>query len=116
MICINVKKMEAQKGVLMALAKSVGRNLFSGKSILNISMPVTIFSYDSNLSLLCKSFCYAPKLLERAAKQTDLEARFKNVVAFALGCTNSYIQMDKPFNPILGETYQCLIDNSLVYG
>ena len=33
-----------------------------------------------------------------------------------MGCTNSYIQMDKPFNPILGETYQCLIDNSLVYG
>lgn len=68
MICVNTKKLEAQKGVLLALAKSVGRNLFSGKSILNISMPVIVFSYDSNLSLLCKSFCYGPKLLERAAK------------------------------------------------
>ena len=116
MVCINTKKMQAQKGVLLALAKSVGRNLFSGKSILNISMPVTIFSYDSNLSLLCKSFCYGPKLLEKASKEADPEARFKYVVAFAFGCTNSYIQMDKPFNPILGETYQCLIDNCPVYG
>ena len=44
MIAINMKKIEAQKGVLKELVKSVGRNLLSGKSILNISMPVTIFS------------------------------------------------------------------------
>lgn len=60
MISINTKKLEAQKGVLAQLVKSVGRNLFSGKSILNISLPVTVFSYESNLSLLCKSFCYGP--------------------------------------------------------
>lgn len=40
----------------------------------------------------------------------------KNVVAFATGCTTAYIQMDKPFNPILGETYHCLIDGCPVYG
>jgi hypothetical protein len=27
-----------------------------------------------------------------------------------------YLRMDKPFNPILGETYQSLIDGCLVYG
>ena len=45
MISINEKKLEAQKGVLSHVAKTMGRNLFTGKSILNVSLPVTIFSY-----------------------------------------------------------------------
>lgn len=44
MVSINEAKLAAQKGVLSQLVKSVGRNLFSGKSILSISLPVTIFS------------------------------------------------------------------------
>ena len=30
--------------------------------------------------------------------------------------TISYLKMDKPFNPILGQTYQALIDGCPVYG
>jgi hypothetical protein len=116
MIFINAKKMEAQKGVLLALIKNVGRSILGGKSLLNISLPVTIFSDETALSLFCKSFCYAPKLLEKAAKSTNPIDRFKNVVAFGIGCTNAYARMDKPFNPILGETYQGLIDNCPIYG
>jgi hypothetical protein len=55
-------------------------------------------------------------MLEKAALEIVPEVRFKYVVAFALGCTNAYIQMDKPFNPILGETFHGLIDGCPVYG
>jgi len=68
MININKAKIEAQSGVLKSMAKTITKNLFSGKSILNMSLPVTVFSCESNLSLLCKSYAYAPLLLERAAK------------------------------------------------
>lgn len=91
MININQKKIDAQKGVLTQLIKSFGRSLFSGKSILSISLPVTVFSRDSNLSLLCKSFCFAPLLLEKAVKQSNPVDRFKYCVAFALSITNAYI-------------------------
>jgi hypothetical protein len=54
--------------VLKSIVKSLAKNVFSGKSILSMSLPVLVFSKDSNLSLLCKSYAYAPLLLERAAK------------------------------------------------
>ena len=34
----------AQKGVLIQVAKNIGKAMFSGKNILNVSLPVTIFS------------------------------------------------------------------------
>jgi len=40
----------------------------------------------------------------------------KNIAAFGISCNVAYIQMDKPFNPILGETYQVLIDGCPVLG
>jgi hypothetical protein len=40
----------------------------------------------------------------------------KLIVCFALGFSLAYIKMEKPFNPILGETYQGLIDGCPVYG
>lgn len=102
MININEEKIKAQSGVLKSLAKTLASNLFKGKSILNISLPVTVFSNESNLSLLCKSYAYAPLLLERAAACNDPVKRLAQVVAFGISCNVAYIQMDKPFNPILG--------------
>lgn len=43
-IFINQKKIEDQKGVLKFILTKIGKNLLSGKSVLNISLPVDIFS------------------------------------------------------------------------
>ena len=40
----------------------------------------------------------------------------KLVMCFGLGFSLNYIQMDKPFNPILGETYQAIVDGCPIYG
>ena len=55
-------------------------------------------------------------MLEKAALEPNPEARLKYIVGYALGSNNAYVLMDKPFNPILGETYQCIIDGCPVYG
>ena len=57
-----------------------------------------------------------PDLLERKAvvAQTPLE-RFKYCISFALSNSVLYFDIDKPFNPILGETYQGFIDGCPVY-
>lgn len=81
-----------------------------------MSLPVTVFSVESNLSLLCKSYAYAPFLLEKAAGQKDPIHRLKYVAAFLASVTIAYLQMDKPFNPILGETFQAIFDGCPVYG
>ena len=40
----------------------------------------------------------------------------KHVATFVVSVGMAYLQMDKPFNPILGETFQALFDGCLVYG
>jgi hypothetical protein len=37
-------------------------------------------------------------------------------MSFGISASVIYIRMDKPFNPILGETYQSSIDGCPVYG
>lgn len=41
---VDEEKMKEQKKVLTYIIKRIGKNIFSGKGILNISLPVDIFS------------------------------------------------------------------------
>lgn len=59
--------------------------------------------------------CFAPLFLEKAAKATDNLERMKLSICFSLGFSLSYIEMAKPFNPILGETYQAWINGCPFY-
>lgn len=63
LLFINQKKIDDQKGVIKFILSKVGKNLLSGRSILNISLPVDIFVAKSNLELFIQSLCYAPVLL-----------------------------------------------------
>lgn len=40
---IDEMKMKEQKKVLTFIIKRIGKNIFSGKGILNVSLPVDIF-------------------------------------------------------------------------
>jgi len=57
--------------VLKLILKKIGSNLISGKSILNITLPVIIFDKRSNLEKYAYMLSYAPIFLERAALQDD---------------------------------------------
>ena len=114
LLFINEKKIEDQKGVLKFVLSKIGKNLLSGKSVLNISLPVDIFLDQSNLELFIRSFGYAPRLLEPTATKNYLE-RFKSVLAFGLSMSPLYLNMEKPFNPILGETFQAWINGCPAY-
>ena len=45
----NEEKIKIQSSVLKLVVQKMGRNLLSGKSILNMSLPIEIFGTDSNL-------------------------------------------------------------------
>ena len=63
LIFVNEKKIEDQKGVLKFVLSRIGKNLLTGKSVLNISLPVDIFLDQSNLELFLHSLGYAPRLI-----------------------------------------------------
>jgi hypothetical protein len=55
--------MAAQDNVLSHIIGTLKKNLFSGKGALNISLPVTIFNCDSQLSRYAFALGYAPDYL-----------------------------------------------------
>lgn len=64
------------------MVKGMGRNLLEGKSIMNVSLPIIIFSKDTLLMRAAQLLGYAPIYLKDAAKATNYEEAFKNVMTF----------------------------------
>jgi hypothetical protein len=71
----------------------MGKNLLSGKGILNVSLPVQVFSSESNLETLAKTFAYAPLLLEQAAAINQPLEQMKYVIAFGFTVSLLYAKM-----------------------
>lgn len=77
-----------------------------GKDLSKITMPV---HFNEPLSFLQRMVEYMEysHLLRLAAEQTTPEDRMKYVAAFAVSATAcNWERLGKPFNPILGETYE----------
>jgi len=101
LVFTNKDKIKAQGGIIMKMFKRIGAHLLTGKNVLNVSFPIEIFGTDTNLERLCKGMAYAPHFLENKIGVTPLQ-RMKAAICFAIGNLLLYINMEKPFNPILG--------------
>lgn len=61
---------------------------------------------------MCEELEYS-ELLDKASEQSDIYERMVYVAAFAVSSYGSsyYRAGSKPFNPLLGETYECIRDD-----
>jgi len=112
---VNQYLLKKQKQVLGYLIKQFGSVLMSGKSILTISLPITIFEPRSLLERLADSFVFAPHFLEKGGETTDVLEQFRLAFAFYLTTIPTDLNPEKPFNPIIGETFQGVIGGCPVY-
>ncbi|KAL0276748.1 UNVERIFIED_CONTAM: hypothetical protein PYX00_004254 [Menopon gallinae] len=80
-----------------------------GKDLSQVSMPVTLNEPLSMLQRMCEELEYS-ELLDKAAELDDPYERMVYVAAFAVSSYGSsyYRAGSKPFNPLLGETYECI--------
>ncbi|XP_050388656.1 oxysterol-binding protein-related protein 6 isoform X1 [Patella vulgata] len=80
-----------------------------GKDLTKISMPVTLNEPLSSLQRLCEELEYSD-LLDKASEYDDPYERMIYVAAFAVSsyASSYYRAGHKPFNPLLGETYECI--------
>ena len=62
---VNEEKIARQKRVMSYLFTQIGKNIFTGKSIIGISLPVFIFDQRSFLERYGISFQFAPLYLEK---------------------------------------------------
>ena len=81
----------------------------TGKDLSKISMPVSMNEPLSALQRLCEELEYSD-LLDKAASCPDPFDRMVQVAAFAVSsyALSAHRAGKKPFNPILGETYECV--------
>jgi hypothetical protein len=98
---VNRKKLDIQIDILKFMVKKIGSSLMSGKSIINISLPVIIFEKRSNLERHAYQLTYAPLYFEQAARMTDPVEQMKLVMKVGISACIMYVNMEKPFNPIL---------------
>ncbi|KRW98586.1 hypothetical protein PPERSA_09739 [Pseudocohnilembus persalinus] len=104
--CFNKKEIDSQKGLIQELLAKVGQQLIEGKSIVGISLPVKIFEPRSTIERICDNWVYLPIYLGLAGQTTDPIERLKYVITFCMSGLYNSIKQQKPFNPILGETFQ----------
>ena len=70
-IFLNKEKIAAQKKVISFILSKIGSNIISGKSIMNISLPIDIFEPRSNIERFAYGCSFAPVFLKRASYETD---------------------------------------------
>uniref|UniRef100_A0A7R9VFB2 Oxysterol-binding protein n=1 Tax=Chlamydomonas euryale TaxID=1486919 RepID=A0A7R9VFB2_9CHLO len=106
-------QLKAQRAQLWSWLKSVGANIFQeGINLTKISLPVCLFEARSFLERITTNWDYLDFLVE-AANADDPVTRMKWVVAFAIGGLSRQVSFHKPFNPILGETFQAKYPNGV---
>eukprot|EP00475_Leptophrys_vorax_P040251 TRINITY_DN7435_c0_g1_i1.p1 TRINITY_DN7435_c0_g1~~TRINITY_DN7435_c0_g1_i1.p1 ORF type:complete len:537 (+),score=170.35 TRINITY_DN7435_c0_g1_i1:48-1658(+) len=102
----NEKKMAKQRAAVWNFIKLCGKNILSG-NVMHISMPVGMCWPRSFLESVSDQWAYFVKYISLAAQvRNDPVQRLKHVVTFAIAGLHLTCSMEKPFNPILGETLQ----------
>lgn len=75
-------------------------------SFMGISFPTFAMKPESILESYAKSIGVAPKLFTGV---TDHLQRMKNFISFMFTISLLHIDIRKPFNPVIGETFQAMI-------
>ncbi|XP_061565032.1 oxysterol-binding protein-related protein 7 isoform X2 [Cololabis saira] len=80
-----------------------------GKDLARVSMPAALNEPVNLLQRLCEELEYS-ELLDTANSTTDPYQRMVYIAAFAISgyATATFRNRYKPFNPVLGETYECV--------
>ncbi|KAI3364925.1 hypothetical protein L3Q82_001105 [Scortum barcoo] len=80
-----------------------------GKDLARVSMPAALNEPVNLLQRLCEELEYS-ELLDTASNTSDPYQRMVYIAAFAISgySTATFRNRYKPFNPVLGETYECI--------
>lgn len=107
----NKELKDKQKGVLITVLKEAASKIMEGKGIVGLSLPVRIFEPRSSIERITDLFTYCNHYLTRAAASDEPQERVKWVLGFLIAAMPHAISQYKPFNPLLGETFQATLED-----
>lgn len=109
-ICINEEVVKKQSGVFTDMAKQIAKGIFKSGPI-TLSLPVRIFEPRSMLERYTDWWVFAPILLKKAGQIPNKLEALKYVICFSLSAMYFSSGQMKPFNPMLGETFEAGFDD-----
>lgn len=95
--------------------KQIASNITKGKSIMNMSLPVEMFDKKSMLETVANLMGFFPVFINEAINATNLVEQIKYVTMAFMFISSCKPNIEKPFNPILGETLQGFIGGIPIY-
>ena len=115
LVLTSTLQIENQKRTMSFLFKKIGKNMLKGQSVMNISLPVYIFDKRTMLQVFAYELKEAPYLLSKVYYAQNKIEKLKQMTIFFLSQIVLTPILLKPFNPIIGETYQAKIGNLNIY-
>ncbi|KAF5838592.1 hypothetical protein DUNSADRAFT_2576 [Dunaliella salina] len=105
--CNDEVLLKEQREAVTEWIKSMGRQLFTGSfNLVSVPFPVRTFEPRSYLEKIADVWVY-PRYLLEASNTSDPVQRMQLVMTwFVAGLHHIFGKWRKPFNPILGETWQ----------
>ena len=95
-----------QKGLIPEVLQSLFKSIAEGRGVVGVSLPIRVFEPRSLIERLCDVWSYVPTYLLQATQINDPIERIKKVITMLIAALHLNAKQTKPFNPILGETYQ----------
>lgn len=77
-----------------------------------ISLPVWLFEPTTFLTRMAEPMYFAPQFFDKVANETDPILRLAHIAAFNMGVLCFTQRTWKPFNPVLGETFEFVTDKA----
>lgn len=112
LVLVDKDIMKKFKGIIADMIKQILKAAFGTP----ISLKVQLFEPKSTLQRISDYWSFAPQFLLKAANSCDPLERMKYVIAFVVSGFYIPTKQLKPFNPLLGETFEgSFEDGSKVY-
>ena len=103
--------LKTQKGLITEVLQSLFKSIAEGRGVVGVSLPIRVFEPRSLIERLCDFWTYVPNYLVPATRTNDPVERIKKVISMFIAALHLGAGQLKPFNPLLGETYQAYFPN-----
>ena len=97
------------------IISKVNNTYIKGQNIINFSFPISVYDKRTLLQVFAYELREAPYILNKVSFLLDPIEKLKTMTSFLLSQLYLSVLRIKPFNPLLGETYQVKIANLNCY-
>ena len=115
LILINPIQKEIQKKMLSHIFSTINNTFIKGQNIINFTFPISVYDKRTLLQVFAYELREAPFILNKVHFLQDPIEKLKTMTSFLISQLYLSILRIKPFNPLLGETYQVKIANLNCY-